>query len=167
MKRLRRILYALFGVVILAALIIAAWVGMWMPTSLPQTAGSIGVAGIRSPVEIVRDEDGIVTIRAQNDVDAAFALGYVHAQDRLVQMEFNRRLGAGRLAEVIGASALPIDKLMRLLGLYRDRRGKDFRLGAFHDDLLKNGSLPLSIVEWLVLDDPGTLEQALGRGGAR
>ena len=46
-------------------------------------------------------------------------------------------------------------------GLYRDRKGKEFRLGAFHDDLLKNGSLPLSIVEWLMLDDPGTLERAL------
>jgi len=119
MKRLRRILYALFGVVILAALIIAAWVGMWMPTSLPQTAGSIGVAGIRSPVEIVRDEDGIVTIRAQNDVDAAFALGYVHAQDRLVQMEMMRRLVAGRLSEVLGSMTLSTDHNMRVLGLYR------------------------------------------------
>jgi len=48
-----------------------------------------------------------------------------------------------------------------LLGLYRDRQGKDFRLGAFHDELLKNGSLPLSIVEWLILDDSATLERAL------
>ncbi|MBI1951871.1 MAG: DUF885 domain-containing protein [Acidobacteria bacterium] len=78
--------------------------------------------------------------------------------------------------EAAGAASDPTQKItymvgkwqiMRLLGLYRDRRGKDFRLGAFHDDLLKNGSLPLSIVEWLVLDDPGTLERALGAMGTR
>jgi penicillin G amidase len=119
MKWLRRILLSLFGIVMLAALIIAAWVGLWMPTSLPQTAGSVLVAGIRSPVEILRDADGIVTIRAQNDADAAFALGYVHAQDRLVQMEMMRRLVAGRLSEVLGSLTLSTDRNMRVLGLYR------------------------------------------------
>ncbi len=78
--------------------------------------------------------------------------------------------------EAAGAASDPTQKItymvgkwqiMRLLGLYRDRMGKDFRLGSFHDDLLKNGSLPLSVVEWLVLDDPGTLERALSPGGAR
>ncbi|HXU10360.1 MAG TPA: DUF885 domain-containing protein [Candidatus Binatia bacterium] len=78
--------------------------------------------------------------------------------------------------EAAGAASDPTQKItymvgkwqiMRLLGLYRDRRGKDFRLGAFHDDLLKNGSLPLSVVEWLVLDDKGTLDRALALGKAR
>jgi len=50
---------------------------------------------------------------------------------------------------------------MRLLGKYRDKAGKDFRLGQFHDDLIKNGSLPLSIVEWIMLDDRSSLDQAL------
>src|SRR5262245_40304205 len=72
--------------------------------------------------------------------------------------------------EAAGAASNPTQKvtymvgkwqIMRLLGLYRDRKGKDFRLGAFHDDLLKNGSLPLSIVEWLILDDSATLERVL------
>jgi uncharacterized protein (DUF885 family) len=77
--------------------------------------------------------------------------------------------------EAAGAASNPTQKItymvgkwqiMRLLGLYRDRKGKDFRLGAFHDDLLKNGSLPLSIVEWILLDDPGTLEGVLKPDGA-
>src|SRR5690606_25496763 len=51
--------------------------------------------------------------------DAAFALGYVHAQDRLYQMEQMRRVGAGRLAEIVGERALPMDRIMRTLGLYR------------------------------------------------
>src|SRR5258705_10220739 len=64
--------------------------------------------------------------------------------------------------EAAGAAANPTQKItymtgkwqiMRLLGKYRDKQGSNFRLGQFHDDLLKNGSLPLSIVEWIILDD--------------
>jgi len=72
--------------------------------------------------------------------------------------------------EAAGAAASPTQKItyitgkwqiMRLLGKYRDKAGKDFRLGQFHDDLIKNGSLPLSIVEWILLDDRSSLDQAL------
>jgi uncharacterized protein (DUF885 family) len=71
--------------------------------------------------------------------------------------------------EAAGAAASPLQKItymtgkwqiMGLLGKYRDRKGKAFRLGAFHDELLAYGSLPLSVVEWLMLDDPGALEAA-------
>ena len=54
-------------------------------------------------------------------------------------------------------------QILRLLGKYRDRQGDAFRLGAFHDALLASGSLPLSVHEWLLLDDPSTLE-AVTRG---
>ncbi len=50
---------------------------------------------------------------------------------------------------------------MELLGRYRDKMGKNFRLGQFHDDLIKNGSLPLSVIEWLMLDDSSAIEKAL------
>jgi uncharacterized protein (DUF885 family) len=72
--------------------------------------------------------------------------------------------------EAAGAAASPTQKItymtgkwqiMRLLGKYRDHKGKDFRLGQFHDDLIKNGSLPLSIVEWIILDDRSSLDLAL------
>jgi uncharacterized protein (DUF885 family) len=72
--------------------------------------------------------------------------------------------------EAAGAAASPTQKItymtgkwqiMRLLGKYRDRQGVNFRLGQFHDELLKNGSLPLSIVEWIMLDDSTSLDQAL------
>jgi uncharacterized protein (DUF885 family) len=52
-------------------------------------------------------------------------------------------------------------QIMRLLGKYRDKQGANFRLGQFHDDLIKNGNLPLSIVEWRLLDDSSSLDQAL------
>ena len=48
---------------------------------------------------------------------------------------------------------------MNLLGRYRDKAGANFRLGQFHDDLIKNGSLPLSILEWLLLDDATSIDQ--------
>jgi uncharacterized protein (DUF885 family) len=72
--------------------------------------------------------------------------------------------------EAAGAATSPSQKIhymvgkwqiMRLLGRYRDRQGANFRLGAFHDELIKNGSLPLAVVEWILLDDPSTLEQVL------
>ena len=50
---------------------------------------------------------------------------------------------------------------MNLLGRYKDQRGENFRLGQFHDDLIKNGSLPVSVVEWILLDDPTAIQQAL------
>ena len=49
---------------------------------------------------------------------------------------------------------------MDLLGRYRDKMGEDFRLGQFHDELIKHGSLPLSIVKWIILDDPSDVEKA-------
>ena len=55
-------------------------------------------------------------------------------------------------------------QIMRLLGRYRDRNAGAYRLGAFHDELIGYGALPLSVVEWLMLDDRTTLEAAL-RGG--
>ena len=50
---------------------------------------------------------------------------------------------------------------MYLLGRYKDKQGENFRLGQFHDDLIKNGSLPISVVEWILLDDPSAIQQAL------
>jgi len=72
--------------------------------------------------------------------------------------------------EAAGAASDPTQKInyivgkwqiMRLLGRYRDRHTSDFRLGQFHDDLLKNGSLPLSLVEWILLDDANSVDAAL------
>ena len=72
--------------------------------------------------------------------------------------------------EAAGAACSPTQKItyivgkwqiMRLLGKYRDRQGAKFRLGRFHDDLIKEGSLPLAVVEWILLNDPSVMKQAL------
>ncbi|MEE9195483.1 MAG: penicillin acylase family protein, partial [Alphaproteobacteria bacterium] len=110
---------ATLAILALAAMLVAAGGWLWLRTSLPRLDGSITAAGIKAPVEIHRDRHGVPTIRAQSTFDAYFALGFVHAQDRLWQMESIRRLGAGRLAEVLGPRLLAIDRRMRTLGLYR------------------------------------------------
>ena len=108
----------------LATLIVVAFVAagggfLLLRTSLPATAGRITVNGLHGEVTIARDSDGIPTITARDDDDLAFGLGYAHAQDRLFQMELQRRFGAGRLSEVFGQASVTIDTQMRVLGLYR------------------------------------------------
>jgi penicillin amidase len=92
---------------------------LFLRQSLPKTEGEIELAGLGAAVEVLRDRHGIPHIYASSLEDAHFALGFVHAQDRLWQMEINRRIGSGRLAEVLGASALETDRFMRTLGLRR------------------------------------------------
>jgi penicillin amidase len=107
-------------IVLLISPIIAALSGLlWLHSSLPPLTPSRTVQGITAPVRIARDAIGIPTIIANNDLDAAFALGYVHAEDRLFQMDVQRRYGAGRLAEWFAARALDSDRMMRTLGLAR------------------------------------------------
>jgi penicillin amidase len=86
---------------------------------LPQITGRLRLPGLNSPVEILRDRWGVPHIYASNLHDLLFAQGFVHAQDRLWQMDFQRRVAAGRLAEVLGPEAVPVDRWLRILGLRR------------------------------------------------
>ncbi len=116
---MRRVLT--IALIVLLALLIVIPLGGWLylRTSLPKTSGTVTVAGLDGRVEIVRDADGVPHVFATTSDDAYFALGYVHAQDRLWQMEFHRRIGAGRLSEMLGDATLGTDKFMRTLGVYR------------------------------------------------
>ncbi|MGE0253842.1 MAG: penicillin acylase family protein [Alphaproteobacteria bacterium] len=107
----------LLGTALVATiLVVIASIAWW---SLPAVDGTDVVPGLSAPAQVVRDRDGVPHIFAGNPMDAFRALGYVHAQDRFFQMEFARRLIAGRLSEVIGAGGLPSDRFMRTLGLGR------------------------------------------------
>ncbi len=86
---------------------------------VPDLNADFHVAGLRAPVELVRDKHGIPHIYAQNEDDLLLAQGFVHAQDRLWQMEQNRRVARGRLAEVFGESALDVDRFARTVGFWR------------------------------------------------
>jgi len=92
---------------------------VWLRQSLPQLEGTVALTGLKAPVEIVRDRNGVPHIYAGSVADAYFGLGFVHAQDRLWQMEMNRRIGSGRLSEALGAATLDTDKFLRTLGVRR------------------------------------------------
>jgi penicillin amidase len=104
---------------VLSAILGGAALFVWIMSSLPRLDGTIPVPGLNLPVQVKRDNVGIALITARTQHDAYFSLGWVHAQDRLWQMEWQRRIGAGRLAELVGPAALPSDRFMRTLGLYR------------------------------------------------
>jgi penicillin amidase len=106
---------------LIVAISLALTVGAYLHLrrSLPQVEGEIRLAGVEAPIEILRDAHGIPHIYARSLADVYFGLGFVHAQDRLWQMETSRRAGSGRIAEVLGPAGLEFDRLMRTLGLRR------------------------------------------------
>ncbi len=112
---LRRILAG----ILLLLFILAGGGYLYLRSSLPQVGGRIAVPGLKAAVTIARDADGIPLITAGDDEDAAFGLGFAHAQDRLFQMEMMRRYGTGRLSEIFGEPTLDTDRQMRVLGVYR------------------------------------------------
>ena len=122
MRMLKRILMIII-VVVLILLVAGCSAGYWFITkSQPQTEGTLRVAGLRSKVQVVRDPLGIPQIYAENEDDLFFAQGYVEAQDRLWQMEYNRRIGHGTLSEMFGAATIKQDRFLRTIGLDRAAR---------------------------------------------
>ena len=126
----------------------------------PVRKGRLRLKGLREPVEIIRDRWDVPHIYAKSREDVFFAQGYIHAQERLWQMDFNRRLTAGRLSEILGSDAVPLDRWMRVIGLRRVAEKGLFKPDEETQSILNsycagvnafiaNGSLP---VEFLLLD---------------
>ncbi len=115
MKFLKRFFIA----VILLLAIIAGAVYFWLKSTAPDYSGNINIKGLHQPVKITFDQYGVPHINAADAHDAYLALGYVHAQDRLFQMEMIRRVAGGTLSEILGKSLVPTDKKLRNLQLYK------------------------------------------------
>lgn len=92
---------------------------MFMHRPLPKARGKVHLDGLHERVEVITDRYGVPHIYAQNEDDLFFAQGYIHAQERLWQMEFNRRIGSGRLSEIFGNVALEADQFARRVGMHR------------------------------------------------
>lgn len=120
-----------------AALLLVAvlgTLGAWaLYTAEPQRSGQLKLAGLQKAVSVHYDAWGVPHIDAQNDHDAYLALGYLHAQDRLFQMDMLRRIGAGRLSELFGQETFETDRFFRSLGISRFARQYAQRLSAETD----------------------------------
>jgi penicillin amidase len=90
-----------------------------MHCPLPKKNGKLTLPGLHEPVEVLTDRYGVPHIYARNEDDLYFAQGYIHAQERLWQMELNRRTASGRLSEIFGEIAVATDRFSRRLGMHR------------------------------------------------
>ena len=107
----------LFALLSLLLVLAAALAAFYAWRSLPKTEGSLNLGGLSAPVKVHRDASDVTHILAGKPRDAWMAMGYVHAQERGWQLEFNRRIMRGTLSEVLGPTTLETDKLMRTLGI--------------------------------------------------
>ncbi len=132
-----------------AAIALAGMAGwFWLRTSLPPLDGEIRLPGLQERAEVIYDGNGIPHIRAATVADAYFLLGFVHARDRMFQMDFARRLGRGTLSEVVGERTLPIDRAARTLGMERNAERILARLPE--DAVAVLNSYSAGINAWLV-----------------
>ncbi len=117
MRRVLHVLRLVWGIAVRLALLAAAALAFLVWLTLPPSSQTAAIPGLSAPVEVSFDADGIPRIHAATARDAAAALGFVHARDRLFQMELMRRNASGRLSELAGPATLPLDRMMRTLGL--------------------------------------------------
>lgn len=119
MKRIVR--GSAIAVAILLALLVLFWFGgrAWLARSVAEHSGDFTVAGLDGPVEIAFDARGVPRIDARSERDAAFALGWCHASERLFQMDLVRRLARGELSAIFGAMAYDTDVRQRQIGFGR------------------------------------------------
>lgn len=99
------------------ALLAGAGAAVYVQRSFARLDGGLTVDGLAQPVQVRRDASDVTHVQAQSPQDAWLAMGYVHAQERTWQLEFNRRLMHGELSEVFGPATLETDKLMRALDI--------------------------------------------------
>ena len=159
---------------VLVAMIALVMVFLVAGTARPQVDGVVRTAGIEGPVEIARDSLGVPHIWAANEPDLLFAQGWVHAQDRLWQMELFRRVAEGRLAEAMGDELVETDRFLRTIGLWRaageqlERLGTERRhaleayasgVNAFLDQ--RRGALPPELLVLGIRPEPWTPRHVL------
>ena len=108
-------------ILILATVSVLSLVGWrWFTgQAFPKTSGEIKVVGLSQQVEVLRDQYGVAHIYAHTPEDLFFAEGYTHAQERFWQMEFQRRVAAGRLSEIFGENTLATDRYLRNFGFHQ------------------------------------------------
>lgn len=112
-----KILKRIFLVILLLVIIFISFSYFWLSSTKPQYSGEISINGLNNQVEVIFDDFGVPHIYADNPHDAYMALGYLHAQERLFQMEMIRRVTSGRLSELLGSKFVDTDKTMLTLSI--------------------------------------------------
>jgi penicillin G amidase len=115
----RSVVLGAVAVVVLLAAAIAVGGLLYLRRVKPDYEALIGGAAVQAPVEVWHDSAGVPHLWAKSDADLYFAQGYMHAQERLWQLELFRRVAEGRLSEVFGESMIDTDKFLRTIGLWR------------------------------------------------
>ncbi len=150
------------------------WFDLWRSTTEP--SGTIELSGLSAPVRVYSDSFGIPHVFAGNELDALRALGYVHAADRLWQMEMFRRIAAGRLSEVFGERGLATDRFVRTLGTGQaakraaatlapgERERIDAYVSGVNAFLYRRSPLPPEFRVLRVKPEPWDVESALAVG---
>ena len=118
MARVLQWIMRIIGGSLILSVIILAFIFHIILRSIPDYNKSVELPGIIAPIEIVRDTFNVPHIYGKNDTDIYFGLGYVHAQDRLWQLVVDRLTAQGRLSEIFGKQATPLDEFMRRLDIY-------------------------------------------------
>lgn len=136
MQNWKKVTIGLSASLIIILAVLSGITYFMLRNTLPEYEGEIKLTGISSEVKIFRDKWGIPMIKAENDEDAAFALGYVHAQDRLFQMDVARRAGEGRLSEIFGNLTLDVDKMFRTVGMYNTAKESFPKLNPLSQKIL-------------------------------
>ena len=152
MKRLQSVLK------LILILLVLVFIGGWFYTNSlkPRLNGELELPKLQEEVTVYFDKNGVPHINANNQHDAYMALGYVHAQDRLWQMELIRRIAAGRLAEVFGKDLVRTDKMLSGLGIEEaakkaidklDPHSKPYKMTQAYldgvNEFITNGPTPL------------------------
>lgn len=117
MGKLIKYVSGLFGILVAGAILVVGVKGIYLPW--PTTEGELTLEGLENKVDVYRDQWGVTHLYASSDADLFLAQGYIHAQDRLWQMEFGRRIGSGTLSEVFGNFMVESDAASRLFGMRR------------------------------------------------
>ncbi len=170
-KKSKQVLLMLLTVVLAICVGGSLYLYFWIKHSIPVREGTIELGGIKEPVEMTFDSMGIPQIWSKSETDGFFALGYLHASDRMFQMDMARRVSQGRLSELLGNVTLEMDKRQRQIGHNRlakkalgqlDETNR-LRLQAYADGVNaykgSSGALPFEYLllgaafdEWTVYD---------------
>ena len=174
MKKFKKVLLILGGLLLLLAIAIA----IFFNSLKPEYSGSKYMEGLQSEVNVYFDTYGIPHIYADNEKDALRALGYVHAQDRLWQMELLRRVAKGRIAEVFGADFIKTDRFFLSMGIddqsaltvaNLDKQSETAMMAQAYldgiNDFIKKGPTPIEFYLTGIDKEPFSLEDVYNAVG--